>query len=147
MKTALSNRERCTNFSMKKTVKQAAPRKMAPTPPNLPIEPEHHSVLGPIVGVVVIVIIIALGGYYIWDTKIRNGGTIVPETGEMTPKEDAVLAELRDQSESDTLSATNNRLITRRIKIPLPIKTNLPNTPQNLHVFHLHGETREILHI
>lgn len=79
-----------------------------PTTPEKTTPEIKHETVGPLVGVAVIVIIIALGGYYMWSTQIRNG---TPESDRgVQMSEDEMLTELETQSSSDSLSSIEGDL-------------------------------------
>jgi len=58
--------------------------------------------MGPIVGVVIIVIVLIFGGLYFWGAKVSKEKTMTAE--EITAQEDVMLIKLKEQSESDEIA-------------------------------------------
>lgn len=101
-----------------------APQTPTPTPaPNMnptgmPMGEEHHSSLGPVVGSIVIVLIIVLGGLYLYGDKIGTKQEQLPTTEtskEITPEEisaqaDNSISTLQQQGGTDAISEIESDL-------------------------------------
>lgn len=81
------------------------PQNNAPTPMGTPSEKENQA--GPLIGIIVIVAIIALGGYYYWtQNKDMLGGADADKSGEeILNGEDKTQEALENQSTSSAYSA------------------------------------------
>ncbi len=72
--------------------------------PQTPRVPEDKKSIGPIVGIVIIILVLVLGGLYFWGQKINMMDQgISPET--VLNAEDASLVQLGQQSDSDTTAS------------------------------------------
>ena len=69
--------------------------------PGKPEEGEKKP-MGPIVGVIIIVIVLVFGGIYFWGAKISKESAITAE--EITAQEDPALIKLQEQSTSDEIA-------------------------------------------
>lgn len=77
--------------------------------PQTPQTPSDKKTIGPLVGVVIIILVLVLGGLYYWGQKINTEDqTVSPET--ITGADDPLLAELNQQSDADTTAAIETDL-------------------------------------
>lgn len=78
----------------------------APTPePQMNETPSEKGSLGPIVGILIIVLVIAFGGYYFWTTQLKDRFmTDDMSADEILNQEDEALMELQQQGSSDEIA-------------------------------------------
>jgi hypothetical protein len=86
-------------------------------PTGMPMPEEHHSSLGPVVGSIVIVLIIVLGGLYLYGDKIGMQKQVptVEAPKEITPEEisaqaDGSISALQQQGGTDAISEISSDL-------------------------------------
>lgn len=70
-----------------------------------------ESSMGPVVGAIIIIVILIVGGLYVWGKQLSNNdGEVVEETSmetemeETAPEDDTLTTEIQEQSSSDELS-------------------------------------------
>lgn len=57
---------------------------------------------GPVLGIILIIILLVLGGFYLWGQKLNTGGVMTAE--EILQQEDPLLVDIESQSTSDEIS-------------------------------------------
>lgn len=81
--------------------------------------PQKQGQIGPIIGIIIIVIVLALGGLYVWGARLNKADTNTSETGQsnqsaqdISTAGDPALDNLKTQGTSNELSAIEDDLDT-----------------------------------
>ncbi len=86
-------------------------------------KPEKDKSFGPVIGIIIIIIILALGGFYFWGQRLVKEG-ILNEDEKTQEKYDQALESLRQLSDSDDVSAIEEDLNATDLS---PLDKNLGN--------------------